>query len=216
MRAGCARSHPRRSSVSAVGGIYRFDMATHTCCEAGISDRDLACAAQAGDRGAFDLLSTRYRPGIRAILLDMTRRFDVVEDLCQDALLAAWERMDTLRDPGCFGPWLRTIAANRGRMWLRRPVVEVAPEGPAEPRSEDVAATARRRELQRELSRSLALLPRQNRLALLMHALGDVPYRRIAELLGVSETTIEGRIYRARQQLRGHVMRTIDEVRPWR
>lgn len=191
-------------------------MATHTCCEAEISDRDLASAAQEGDRGAFDLLAAHYRPGIRAVLLDMTRRFDVAEDLCQDALLAAWERMDTLRDPGSFGPWLRTIAANRGRMWLRRSPVEVAPERATEPASEDVAATARRRELQRELNRSLALLPRQNRLALLMHALGDLPYRRIAELLGVPETTVEGRIYRARQQLQGHVARALEQTDPWR
>jgi DNA-directed RNA polymerase specialized sigma24 family protein len=48
-----------------------------------------------------------------------------------------------------------------------------------------------------------------NRLALLMHARDGMPYERIAAFLGVPISTIEGRIFRARQNLRRSLIERI-------
>ena len=40
-------------------------------------------------------------------------------DLTQEAFLAAWQQLPQLRDTHAFGAWLRRIAVNRCRNWLR-------------------------------------------------------------------------------------------------
>ena len=177
------------------------------------SDENLVAAAAGGDRGAFDVLARRYRPGLLAVTLDLSGRFDVAEDLAQDALCRAWEHVGELRDAGAFGPWLRRIAINCYRMWIRRPWqedadLEQAGETPQQP---DQLDEVLRRELERALARGLRSLPRQNRLALLMRVLGGPGYGEIARFLGVPESTVAGRIYRARRQLQARLSRLLDD-----
>ena len=49
--------------------------------------------------------------------------------------------------------------------------------------------------------RLLLELPRANALPLLLHVLGGCPYARLAELLEVSQASVESRIFRARREL---------------
>jgi len=46
-------------------------------------------ATRGGDRAAFDALAVRYRTGLPAVTLDLSRRLDIAEDLAQEALLHA-------------------------------------------------------------------------------------------------------------------------------
>ncbi|MBM3497223.1 MAG: RNA polymerase sigma factor [Armatimonadetes bacterium] len=163
---------------------------------------DAASAVRAGDDRAFDELARRYRPGVCALCFDRTRDFDVAEDLTQEALLKAHAAWGSLRDPEAFPQWLRQIALNCCRSWVRRLM----------PAHADLASAERlpglgtfeevtRRQLAREIASALAQLPENNRLAFLMHVQG-CRYREIAEFLGVAETTIVGRLHRARGRLR--------------
>ena len=171
------------------------------------SEVELVAAAQAGDRSAFDVLADRYRAGLIAVGLDLAGRFEVAQDLAQTALCRAWEHIRELQDGRAFGPWLRTIAVNCYRMWLRRPGQDDVPLEQAETaqRGADQFDEAFRREIERALAFGLRALPRQNRLALLMRVLGDASYQEIAHFLGVPESTVAGRIYRARRQLQARL-----------
>jgi RNA polymerase sigma-70 factor (ECF subfamily) len=165
--------------------------------------RDLAHSAQAGDDRAFDELARRYRPGVYALCLDRTRDFDTAEDLTQEALLKAHAALGDLREPQAFGPWLRRIALNCCHSWLRRPappLVDIAESAVHLP-AEDAYQAAARRLLAREIASAMAQVPENNRLALLMHLQGST-YREIAEFIGAPETTILGRLHRARTRLR--------------
>ena len=179
----------------------------------GRSEVELVAAAQAGDRGAFDVLADRYRPGLLAAGFDLAGRFDVAEDLAQDALCRAWEKVGELRDAAAFGAWLRTVVVNSYRMWLRRPwQSDVSIDQAGHLRAdEDHFAQVRRKELQRELRVGLRAVPRQNRLALLMRYFGGSSYEEIASFLEVPVTTVAGRIYRAKLQLRRRLVRLLDE-----
>ncbi len=79
----------------------------------------LANAARRGDRPAFGLLYSRFVRMVHGILLARVPRSDV-DDLVQDVFLLALRRLDTLRDPGAFGPWLAMIARNRAADYHRR------------------------------------------------------------------------------------------------
>lgn len=177
-------------------------------------EAQLVRRAQAGDRSAFDELLVHYRPAVRAITFDLTGRMAVAEELAQDAVAAAWVHLGELRDPGAFAPWLRRIAVNCCRMWLRRTEPELVELGEIlEPYAEDCPpADVWQRLLEGELHRALVALPADSRAALLMSAFGDMTDRGIAGFLGVPVTTVEGRIYRARRQLRARLHRFLETL----
>jgi RNA polymerase sigma-70 factor (ECF subfamily) len=82
-------------------------------------DGRLVRAAREGERSAFAALYDRYARVVHGILLARVSRDDV-EDLVQDVFLAAWRRLDDLRDPAAFGGWLTMIARNRATDFHRR------------------------------------------------------------------------------------------------
>jgi RNA polymerase sigma factor (sigma-70 family) len=66
----------------------------------------------------------------------------------------------------------------------------------------DVFREAMRREAAREVRAALTRLPENNRIAVIMFYLRGNTYREIAEFLNVTESTVLGRLHRARSQLR--------------
>ncbi|MBM3472109.1 MAG: RNA polymerase sigma factor [Armatimonadetes bacterium] len=163
---------------------------------------ELVRDASVGDRAAFDELARRYRPGVHALCFDRTRDFAVAEDLAQEALLQAHAALSELREPAAFPRWLRQIALNCCRSWVRRPApVLLGLEAAQQMALPDTFEEVARRQLGREVAAALAGLPENNRLAFLMHAHGS-SYREIADFLDVPETTVVGRLHRARSRLR--------------
>jgi len=165
---------------------------------------DLVRAAWAGDDAAFRRLVESYRHGVYALCLDRTGDFDLAEDLTQDAILKARAQLRSLREPAAFPAWLRQIALNCCRAWQRRPWPETIVIDPEDcPQlTQDVFREAMRREAAREVRAALWSLPENNRIAVIMYYLRGNSYREIAEFLGVAETTVVGRLHRARNQLR--------------
>jgi RNA polymerase sigma-70 factor, ECF subfamily len=174
---------------------------------------DLVAAAKQGERAAFDALVARYRHGIWALCLDRVGNFDLAEDLTQETILRAYAALPELRADAAFGPWLRQIAVNCCRIWLRRPLpqTEELAEATLLQMTEDTHQQAMRREAARQVRQSLAELPERNRIALVMHALRGDSYREIADFLGVPESTVLGRIHRARAAVRRLLLERLDE-----
>jgi RNA polymerase sigma-70 factor (ECF subfamily) len=105
-------------------------------------------------------------------------------------------------------PWLKAIAARACLDWSRRVYPHTCslesgafPHLPAEASLQPLNVLLAR-ERQRALRDALAMLPDANRIALLMHAWEGASYQEIAEFTGVPLSTVEGRIYRSRKQLR--------------
>src|SRR5215210_1745657 len=76
--------------------------------------------AQRGDRGAFDRLARHYRPSLLALAFFRTSNREAAEDLVQEVLTRAWQKLPTLEEPASFAPWIRTIVANACHSWYRR------------------------------------------------------------------------------------------------
>jgi RNA polymerase sigma-70 factor (ECF subfamily) len=78
---------------------------------------DLVTAAQQGNRAKFGELIGRYERAIYAIAIQRLENSSDAAELTQDIFLRALQSLSQLRDPACFGGWLRTIArrmAGRG------------------------------------------------------------------------------------------------------
>lgn len=77
--------------------------------------------ARAGDRAAFEALYREFAPVVHGVLLARVQRSDA-DDLVQDVFLAAWSRLESLRDGDAFGGWVCAIARHKAATYRRGPV----------------------------------------------------------------------------------------------
>lgn len=122
------------------------------------------------------------------------------EDIAQDALLRAWRRRSTLREPGRRNQWLATIVRNEAfRQRARpRPDPTAAIELQEGVEDERVAATVDRADLEAALGQ----LDERDRQLLDLRYQEDLTQGAIARRLGIPEGTVKVRLHRARDKLR--------------
>lgn len=73
---------------------------------AAASDAELVGAALRGADTAFEQLARRHSPALRSFLRGVCRDPALADDIAQDALIRAWQRLGQLRDPAAFRSWL--------------------------------------------------------------------------------------------------------------
>ncbi len=88
----------------------------------------LVRAAQEGDRAALGPLFERFRQVVYATAIRTLGNDAEAQELCQEVFFQAMRKIRQLRDPECFGGWLRAIAR---RMAINR-AMRRAPEVSAE------------------------------------------------------------------------------------
>jgi RNA polymerase sigma-70 factor (ECF subfamily) len=125
------------------------------------------------------------------------------EDLTQAAYLAAWERRDQLRDREKAQAWLLTILRH-AFFRLRKKRLRERGEGPEVSAEEvaDVSATTDCAADRLDVQTTLADLPEEFRLPLVLFYFENLSYREIAEQLEVPVGTVMSRLARAKERLR--------------
>lgn len=86
-------------------------------------------AAQAGDREAFGELATRFEPMVYAIALRRLGDHSEAQELCQEVLVKAMQKIEQLKVPAAFGGWLRSITVRMAinRQVRRTPTITTEP-----------------------------------------------------------------------------------------
>jgi RNA polymerase sigma-70 factor (ECF subfamily) len=173
----------------------------------GDSDADLARRSLAGDRRAFGLLARRHGPKLARTVRALGVAPSDVEDVVQNALVAAWRALADYDPARPFLGWCSTIAANKARDWRRHrrvrvPWFEGAPldrpeAGAVEEPNAGPAVEADRDQLRR-VERALQALPPRLSVPLVLVTATGLTQREAAAALGVSPKTVETRIARAR------------------
>ena len=92
---------------------------------------ELVIAAQAGDRRAFGRLVERYQRSVYLVVLRRLGNEAEAQELCQDVFMRALRKLGQLRDPRCFGGWLRSIAKRLAVNWVLRRAQQRAQEAQA-------------------------------------------------------------------------------------
>lgn len=102
---------------------------TQTTCEQTFTT-ELVLAAQRGDRQAFGRLAVRYERVVYATVYRRLGNHAETQELCQDVLIQAMQKIGQLRDPSRFGGWLRSIASRMAlnRAMRRRPLIASEPD----------------------------------------------------------------------------------------
>ena len=156
-----------------------------------------------------DEVRRTYRDTIDDLYAFVARRCDgdraLAEDITQEAWLRAvraWHQ-DGLPDKPLA--WLTTVAARLLSNHFRRPTEQSLDVTGSEPAAPDNAAAADRTERRSLVERALARIPRAQAWLIEAFHLERTGVGQIASSLGVSERAVEGRLRRARQNLRKQI-----------
>jgi RNA polymerase sigma-70 factor (ECF subfamily) len=146
---------------------------------------------------------------------------DGVEDVVQETLVTAWQRLAFLHAPDRFPIWLNGICRNVSMRWTHaqgitdrrqrtfsslQPPPESDDEGSTldlpDPHTLDLAEELNRQDLAVLLDRAMGHLPASTRKAVELHYLSNLPQREAALQLGLTLNALEVKLHRARRQLR--------------
>ncbi len=168
-------------------------------------------AAQAGDESAFTALITRYRQPVLNFVYRLTGEAATAEDLAQEVFVRAWRALPRYRQrpDAAFATWLFQIARHAAIDALRRRKCD--PLSQARGGEEDLAAQPaagsvhddlQRRETASRIAAAIALLPEEQRTAMILSEYEGLPDAAIAAVMSCSPKAVEARLYRARHALR--------------
>lgn len=149
-------------------------------------------------------LFRRYAPYVATIGLRLLGRDDELDDLVQDVFIEAHRGLHSLRTPDAIKGWLARITVRRATRRLRARRLRSffsLEELPPDARLIDDAATPEEKALVASTYRLVERLPvRQRVVWVLKHIQGET-LDAIAELCGISKTTVQRRLRGAEEAL---------------
>lgn len=171
------------------------------------SDAQLVAAAQSGASWAHEALFRRYARMASGLAYRLVAGTDIqVDDVVQDAFIAAFERLETLRAPEALPSWLGAIVLRQSSKRLRRhrlrvrfgiarrdefnPELALSSEAPP-----DVAASLR------QAYSLLHRLKPDERLAFLLRRVEGLTVAEMAQQMDTSLSTVKRRLHLAEKRL---------------
>ncbi len=181
------------------------------------ADEVLMVAYQKGDVRAFEILLTRHRRPVFNFILRYVRLRETAEDLLQETFLRVIKGAEAYQRQAKFTTWLYTIARNlcvdqsrrakhRKAQSLDAPMNSSAESGtlldviPANEMASDRQTV--NKELQLKMEAALTRLSEEQREVFLMREFLDMPFKDIAQVVGVPENTVKSRMRYALEKLR--------------
>ncbi|MDQ3276276.1 MAG: SigE family RNA polymerase sigma factor [Actinomycetota bacterium] len=149
------------------------------------------------DAEAFDAFYSASFSRVVGQVYAMCGNFSEAQDCVQEAFVRAWDHRKALETAYAPEAWVRTVAWRlavsrwrRTRRSLLPPDRSKSPSAPAEP---DIHHTA--------LVAALRKIPEEQRRAIVLHHLCDLPIADIAQETGVAVGTVKARLSRGRAAL---------------
>lgn len=180
--------------------------------------------AKNGEPGAFEALVDAYGNRVFGLLLRLTGRREVAEELVQETFLRVVRTIRGYQHDGRFEPWLFRIAANLARDQHRRrrrrgnvqPLGSESGEMTADQARaagavSDPSDAVSQAEQGERLSSCLARLPELDREVLLLRHFSGMSFREIADFLAVPLGTALARAHRALARLKSEFNGEVSE-----
>ncbi len=157
-------------------------------------DPEKVSAAQQGDALALDRLLDELAPYVRRLCARITP--EVADDATQEALLAIFRGLPSLRAPEAIMTWVRSVTVRTAIRVARQHDLEVTGEGTL------VLGRAPSLEGLVDIDDALARLPVPQRVVLVLRTREGLSEQEIATTLGLPAGTVKSRLHRARAAFR--------------
>ncbi len=176
---------------------------------------DLISLAKNGDQQAISILYEQTYSTVFYAVRAMIKDEDTVYDILQDSYLKAFSHLDRFEGSEKFTPWVRRIATNTARDWLKKkrpllfselstgedtdvPIEELFLDEREEHMPERVLDQAETTRLIREI---LEELPEDQRAVIGMYYYEGLSIREIAAAMGVTESAVKSRLLYGRRKI---------------
>ncbi len=182
-----------------------------------VGDEVLVERARTGDRSAFDELIGRYQRRAGSVAYRLLGNMHDALEVCQEAFVRAYRNLATLKNQARFGSWLLRIVTNlslnfrRDRATYRRNVSfdDCMPDdlGIGARQFEDAQARPPDARISDEETRDVVQqainrLPDNQRSALVLFCVEQLPQREVAGILDCSVEAVKWYVFQARRKLR--------------
>lgn len=175
--------------------------------------------AKQGNQDAMASLYEKTYSQVFYTIKSMIKDEDAVFDILQDTYIKVFTHLDAFSGDSKFPSWVRQIAANTARDYLKRKrpalFTELAPEddddAPVEERFVDSSSENRpdmvldQAETARLIREIIDSLPEDQRAVIGMYYYQEMPVKDIAEALGTSESAVKSRLLYGRRKIEAKV-----------
>jgi RNA polymerase sigma-70 factor (ECF subfamily) len=166
----------------------------------------LVRAVRAGDATALGEVYDAHHEAVRAFARRLLGDDAAAEDLVHDVFVALPDALGSFQGNASLRTFLISVAVNRARHEKRSTARRLGAYERlhAEPRgeSDDPEHLRARRALAQRLSRCIAQLPMEQRVAIVLCVVEERTSVEAAEIVGVPEATMRTRVFHARRKLR--------------
>ncbi len=184
-----------------------------------VSDEELLRRFNQGDDTAFEVLVRRFERPLYNFILRSTRDAEQASELLQEVFMRVVQRSNEFQGQSKVGTWLYTIARNlcidtSRKMAFRRhrsldaPTAGGGDEGEGQALLDKIASPVSAsdrnviaQDLSVRISAAVEALPDEQREVFLMREVQSMPFKDIAEVLGVPENTVKSRMRYALERL---------------
>ena len=171
------------------------------------TERGLVERVRAGDQSAIEELFYTYYKGLCHFTLGMTHSRDDVEDLVQDIFVRIWINREIWDPKGSVKAYLFRAARNQALNFIKNRTSHQlsAPDGEDElpsPQDTEPSNYLDHKDTRAVVNNAISKLPHKCRLVFVLNRQEELSYSEIADVLGISERTVENQISRALRILR--------------
>ncbi|MFH1074781.1 MAG: RNA polymerase sigma factor [Candidatus Firestonebacteria bacterium] len=162
-----------------------------------------------GDSSGFYNLVNKYKDLIFAVILQRNIDRNNAEDLTQEVFVKAYYSLPKLKNSDKFAGWLYGIAYHTSIDWIRKRKKERTVSIEQVPNlnlgNDQQDADEEQKERMKTLHEELQELPEETKSILMLRYIDEFSYEKISSVLNLPISTVETRLYRARQLLRARM-----------
>ena len=178
-----------------------------------MSDTQVIKNVLSGDTHQFEGLVERYLPLVRGVCASRVYNRDTVDDLVQESFLISFTKLNRLKNPTKFGPWIASIARNTSNSYIRSSkrseyrIERIKNEPQSTTEESDPSIVTAREELYTWVRNQIAALPPKTREAMMLSYVEGYSIGDIAVLVGTREGAIKKRLQYGRKLIGENIWR---------
>ncbi|MBS2100076.1 RNA polymerase sigma factor [Carboxylicivirga linearis] len=189
-----------------------------------IDDRLLIKQVKEGNKDAFRQLVVIHHQRVIHICMSFVNHLVDAEDVAQEVFVEVFKSVSSYREEASLSTWLYRLAVNKSLDYLRQKKrkkrgygvlstmenAELANLSVVD--SDDVSQELELEERKRILLMAMDKLPERQRVALSLSKLDELPQKEVAEIMSVSEGSVESLLVRAKKKLKEILMQQKQEI----
>ena len=191
-------------------------------------DAELVKRCQNGDRKAFNELMLKHQKRVFNIMYRFCGEYEEAKDLTQDVFVKVFRSLHSLKEERKLKSWIIAIATNtfrnrykymKSRGKGRTDSIDCPKETEegsmkrelkdSSPGADEMTHQARVREV---VQNKIALLKDDYKEVIILRDIEGLSYDEVSSALNISIGTVKSRIFRAREELKGHLSGIIDTL----